>query len=95
MFDLLSQYEVANYETVSSKALCRHLGAGLSTPILLSTPSAFGKARAEGVGVSGDEEPPTKTYEALGYLVLFLISIFFCYGANVMFPLGVTEREPQ
>lgn len=38
---------------------------------------AFGRARAEGVGVPGDEGPPTKAHEALGDFVSFLISVFF------------------
>lgn len=74
MFDLFSQNEVANYETAPSEALCRHLGADASAPIPLPfpsvpcSPSAFGKARAERVGVPRDEGPPTKTPEVLGAL---------------------------
>lgn len=56
----------------------------------------FGRGRAEGVGVPGDEDPPTKVHEALGDFVLFLISVFFlAVEQNVTFPPGIAESEPQ
>lgn len=46
----------------------RKLSAGILEPVpplrfpsVPCSPSAFGKARAEGVGVPGDEGPPTQT----------------------------------
>lgn len=60
------------------KQLRRKLSAGilelvppLQFPSVPCSPSAFGKARAERVGVPGGEGPPTKTPEVLGALSHF------------------------
>lgn len=45
------------------------LGAYIFTLVLLpapSSPSAFGRARADGVGVPRGEAPPTKAHQAPG-----------------------------
>ena len=79
------------------------LGACIFTLVLRapSSPSAFSRARAEGVGVPRGEHPPQpKHIRHLGHILYepafpSFFFFFFCHGAHVMFPPGVTEREPQ